>query len=307
MRIKFDFQDLETFLAVMDAASFHNAATRLNMSQPAVTRRIQKLEEVLGSALFERSTRTVKPTLAAKRLQARAEAMLDSAEETTLAMRDESVAFAHQQSAVVTVAMIPSAVTPLLIPAIRTLQQKAERIRLRLLDRAANEVAEAVSQGDADFGICSLGSLEPNTDFEALFDDEIALALPSDHRLARPARIEWSNLTDERLILPARGTGNRLLIDDAMARARLTAQWTYEVGRTTTAMELVGEGIGVALLPRSARHSELGKGLVFKTLHNPAVARPIGLLTRKDVSDSNAVTDFKAKLRDRASLLRQGA
>ncbi|WP_422377859.1 LysR family transcriptional regulator [Roseibium sp.] len=303
MRIKFDFQDLEIFLAVMDTASFHAAAGRLNMSQPAVTRRIQKLEDTLGSDLFERSTRSVKPTLAAKRLQARAEAMLDSAEETTLAMRDESVAFAYQQSAVVTLAMIPSAVTPLLIPALHTLRSRGELVRLRLLDRAANEVAEAVSQGDADFGVCSLGSLEPNTDFAPLFDDEIALAVSGDHSLADRKTVHWSDLLNEPLILPARGTGNRLLIDDAMARSRLSAQWTFEVGRTTTAMELVGASAGVALLPRSAQHSELGKQLVFKTLKDPEVTRPIGLLARQGAADSAAASILKAELRNRARLL----
>ncbi|WP_029064993.1 LysR family transcriptional regulator, partial [Labrenzia sp. DG1229] len=85
MRINFDFNDLEAFLAVMETGSFHLAAERLNLSQSAITRRVQKLEDVLGSSLFERTTRAVRPTLAAKRLQARAEVMLEGARETTLA------------------------------------------------------------------------------------------------------------------------------------------------------------------------------------------------------------------------------
>ena len=67
---------------------------------------------VLGAAnafaVCARATRAVKPTLAAKRLKVRAEAILEDAQETTQAMRDESVAFAHQRNAVVTVAIIPT-------------------------------------------------------------------------------------------------------------------------------------------------------------------------------------------------------
>ena len=124
MSINYDFGDLEAFLAVKDTGSFHVAAERLNLSQSAVTRRIRKLEEALDSLLFERTTRAVHPTLAAKRLQARAEAILEDARETARAMRDDSVAFSHQRNALVTVATIPTVVIRLVIPALSALQKK---------------------------------------------------------------------------------------------------------------------------------------------------------------------------------------
>ncbi|CTQ73127.1 LysR family transcriptional regulator [Roseibium alexandrii] len=301
MRINFDFGDLEAFLAVMETASFHLAAEQLHLSQSAVTRRIQKLEQVLGSKLFERTTRAVKPTLAAKRLQSRAEEMLDNAEETTLAMRDESVAFAHQKGAVVTIAMIPTLIAPLFLPGLSSMRQADETARIRLMDLSANDVAEAVSSGEADFGICSIGSLEANTHFEPWFDDEIVLAIPIEHQLAAQDNVRWPDLLDEDLILPARGTGNRLLIDDAMAKGRISAQWTYEVGRSTTAMEMVSGGVGIALLPRSAATSTFAQGLRFKKLPKPVVTRPIGLLTRMGVSDTPVVSSVKDSLREYAA------
>ena len=297
MRINFDFNDLEAFLTVMETGSFHLAAERLSLSQSAVTRRVQKLEEALGSALFERTTRAVNPTLAAKRLQVRAEAMLEGARETALAMRDESVAFAYQRNSVITLAMIPTVITSLLPPALRDFQSRGFNARIRLLDFAANEVAEAVSQGDADFGVCSIGSLEPNTQFETLFNDLIGVAILQDHSLATIERVEWADLEGHPLILPARGTGNRLLIDETLAKSRLTAQWTYEVSRSTTAMELVCEGTGIALLPRSVMLSAQGKSLTFRSLIKPEVARPIGLLTRVGIAETDAIRALKDGIR----------
>ncbi|MFA3920885.1 LysR family transcriptional regulator [Ruegeria hyattellae] len=294
MSINYDFGDLEAFLAVKNTGSFHAAAEQLNLSQSAVTRRIRKLELVLDSVLFERTTRAVKPTLAAKRLQARAEAILEDARETTRAMRDESVAFAHQRGAVVTVAVIPSVLNRLIFPALRGFHAVGHTARLRLLDGSANEVADAVSSGEADFGLCPIPLIDPQTVFEPLFDDPMVLAVPKDHDLAHIGRVGWHALSDVPLILPARGTGNRLLIDEAMAKARMPLLWTFEVGRTTTALDLVAGGFGVAPLPLSA----VGVAEVAVCeINAPEIARPVGLLSRLGQSETAAVTALKEAIR----------
>ncbi|WP_281857597.1 LysR family transcriptional regulator [Litoreibacter halocynthiae] len=294
MRINYDFGDLEAFLAVKETGSFHAAAQRLNLSQSAVTRRVQKLEDALGSQLFERTTRSLKPTLAAKRLQARAEAILEDAQETTRAMRDESVEFAHQRGAVISVATIATVVAPLLLPAIRAFRANGHTARIRFLDGSANEVAEAVVAGEADFGLCSIPMLEPLTEFVPLFDDRIVLAVPTEHPLAKRATASLNDLGDTPLILPRRGTGNRLLIDEAIARARTPLSWTYEVGRSTTALELVENGMGVALLPQSATRSA---NVATCALTAPNIARSVGLLSRLGQKDTPAVAALKTAIR----------
>ncbi|MDV7145610.1 LysR family transcriptional regulator [Tropicimonas sp. TH_r6] len=297
MRINFDFSDLEAFLAVMDTGAFHTAGETLNLSQSAITRRIQKLEAALDSVLFERTTRAVKPTLVAKRLKVRAEAILEDAQETTQAMRDESVAFAHQRNAVVTVAIIPTMVAGIMPVAIARFRGAGQAARIRLLDLDANGVAEAVSQGEAEFGICSIAVGERGTEFEPLMDDPMVLALPKGHHLSGRTPLDWGLLETEALILPSRGTGNRLLIDDAMARARLRHSWTFEVHRSSTALELVAGGSGVALVPRSAITPALATKLTWRPIGAPEIVRPVGLLTRTGQTDMPAVAALKEAVR----------
>jgi DNA-binding transcriptional LysR family regulator len=297
MSINYDFADLEAFLAVKETESFHLASQKLNLSQSAITRRVQKLEDALGSVLFERTTRKVHPTLAAKRLQARAEAILCDARETIRAMRDESIAFAHQRSRIVTIATIPTVVAGLLPDALQRFRATGHASRIRIIDVAANEVSEAVAEGEADFGICSIPALDPSTTFETLFDDQIVLTLPVGHVLGEREIVPWAALDGEALILPARQTGNRLLIDEAMARGRLALTWTYEAERSTTALSLVAGGAGVALLPLSALNDTRHDRVIWRRLGDPLIARPIGLLTKIGHVDTLDVTALKEAVR----------
>jgi len=280
MRINYDFGDLEAFLAVMDAGSFHGAAGRIALSQPAITRRVQKLEEVLGSQLFERTTRSVRPTLAAKRLQARAQALVADAQEMGLAMRDESLLFAHQRNQIVTVATVPTMISWLLAPAMDAFRAKGHGARVRIVDLAANEVAEAVAQGDADFGLSALPSHEPNTVFTPLYNDRIVAVAWDGHRLAGRDDLTWADLAGEAIIVPAKSTGNRLLIDDALAATRQSVRWMYEARRSTTALDLVRAKLGVALLPRWAVARDDSADFATFDLRDPEIVRPAGMLTR---------------------------
>lgn len=296
MRINYDFADLEAFMAVMETGSFHGAAEQLNLSQSAVTRRVQKLETALDTLLFERSTRSVKASLAAKRLRPRAEAMLEQASETSAAMRDESLATARQRRSLIKLAVIPTVLSSLVPRAVQALERDFPGLRLQVLDYAANEVSELVASGEADLGLTSLPALEANTQFELLFEDPMVVAMPADHALARSPSLTWDQLAGQGLILPARKTGNRALIDEACAKAGIILDWRIETERTSTALDCVAGGLGIALLPRSAIGADT-KRLVFRPMTNPTITRAVGLLSRLGQIDSPQVAALKVAIR----------
>ena len=77
-----------------------------------------------------------------------------------------------------------------------------------------------------------------------------------------------------------------MLIGEALARTKLPVRWTYEVGRSTTALDLVGAGVGVAPLPLSAMAER--EDVAWKQMIGPEISRPIGLLRRVGQRDSSA-------------------
>lgn len=294
MRIKFELSDLEAFLAVAERNSFQAAAEHVAMSQPALTRRIQKLEGNLGVTLFDRTTRYVRLTLAGKLLQERARLIVSEAIETGLAIEDETALFQHQRARIVTVAVIPSVISEVLPRTIDVFRETMPDVRIRILDRLANDVAEEVATGNADFGFAALPANEPNLAFEPVIDDPIVVAMHREHRLASSKAVRWSDLSGTPLILPVKGTGNRSLIDEALARSRLRANWSYEVRRTTTALTLVEAGSGVAPIPQLAIARKDGATTVARRLIEPPIERTLGVIQRETAELSEAT----AALRD---------
>jgi DNA-binding transcriptional LysR family regulator len=295
MRINFDFADLEAFLILSETGSFVAAAEHLGLSQSALTRRIRKLEEALGAPLFDRTTRSVRMTLAARRLRSRAQGMLDEARETMRELKDDTAEFSFQNRVIVTVAAVPSTIARVLIPAVGLFSAGQNEARVRILDLLANEVVEAVEDGQADFGVSSWAAPDGALLFEPFFEDKVVLVLPPDHPLAQTSGpLKWESLAGQRLILPSQGSGNRALIDRALAREGLSLFWSYEVPRTSTALELVRAGLGVAALPLSAVPVMDGSGIAIRPLVAPAVTRKIGLVYRRN----SAIPPAAARLRD---------
>ena len=105
----------------------------------------------------------------------------------------------------------------------------------------------------------------------------------ADDPLAEFDSVRWVDVDASRFIVPMKGTGNRLLIDEALARRRLKLDAAYEAGRSTTHLGLVEAGVGVAALPASAVPVEAARGsrfaVVARPLTEPVVSRALGTLT----------------------------
>ncbi|MEM9578617.1 MAG: LysR family transcriptional regulator [Pseudomonadota bacterium] len=292
MCINYDFTDLEAFLELFETGSFQLAAGRLNMSQPTLTRRVRKLEDALGTRLFERTTRSVKVTLAGRAFHARAQSLLEDARAAQSALHDGDKGNAARRPTVVTIATVPSATHNLLPDAIRAHMRLGHPSRYRILEGLASETLDLVRDGAADLGISFGGLDDPVLDFRHLRTDRFVLAMPDTHRLIDKDRVKWSDLTGQNLIVPLKGTGNRLLIDNALAGVGISLSWTFEIRNTATMLGMIEAGLGIAPMPVTVLPTQDGTGITYRELAEPQISRSLGIATRKIGGHAPATQSF---------------
>lgn len=275
--MNFELLDLKAFVAVAELGSFVRASKLMNLSQPALSRRIQKLEETLGVALFERSTRNVALTMVGRDLMPKVRHLLDEFETSLLGIGDLGVRSGGQ----VSIASVPTAVFYFLPNAIARFTGAYPRIRIRILDLSANEGLEAVARGEADFGINFIGSSHPEIDFTPLTEDPFVVACRHDHPLASQTSVAWEDLAAHRVITVGRTSGNRALIDNALARHALKLNWSYEITHLGSSLGLVEVGLGVAVLPKLATPASDHPIIRTMPLTHPKISRTIGVVRRR--------------------------
>ena len=277
MRIALQIDEIIAFLRIAEKSSFKAAAEELFVSQPALSRRIERLETAIGTQLLERTTRRVSLTRAGEQFLPHAHAALEALE---LAVRSVSETTA-QRGALVTVACVPTVASHLLPSVLKAFSAAYPNARVKMIDEGATQVLDSVVSGIADFGVSFTGAQEADIEFEGIRSEHFRLAMPRRHHLADRAAVSWYELAGESFIAVAGTSGNRALIDNALAKASKRPAIFYEASHVAGAMAMVRAGLGVAAVPGLAFAGNTYPDLVGIALHGPRISRKMGLIRRK--------------------------
>lgn len=275
--MKFDLGDLRAFLAVADLGSFRAASEALHLSQSALSRRADKLEEALGVQLLLRTTRKVELTTVGRGFVPRARSVLNELENALVGIQEVS----DRLSGLVTIACVPSAVAYFLPGVVRKYHEQYPRISIRIIDESSSQVLMAVARGEADFGLTYIGVNDADIDFKPLLEEPFVAAVRRDHPLAQRDAVDWADLCDHEYISLAQGSGNRFLIDQALAHSGMRPRHFCEVQHVPALVSMVEAGLGVGVVPRLAMPDEEHASLASVPLRNPEVSRTIGLIHRR--------------------------
>lgn len=294
MAIQFDLGDLQAFVAVAETSNFRRAAELVHISQPAFSRRIEKLEGALGVRLLDRNTRKVELTAVGREFARKTRQWLDDLDTTLLGIQEVAATRMGQ----VTVACVPSAAVYFLPQVIKRYHAEFPNIRVKILDAGANEVLAAVARGEADFGLNFIGSAEADLDFKVILEESFVAACRRDHPLARRKEVSWADLAAYDFMTVAKSSGNRLLMDLALAGVPNRPVCIYEAQHVNTLLGLVEAGLGVAAVPRLAMPGADHPTLVSVGLKEPVITRHMGLICRRGRSLSPAAQQLYAMFAD---------
>lgn len=294
MAIHFDLGDLQAFAAVAESGNFRRAAEAVHISQPAFSRRIDKLEAALGVRLLDRNTRRVELTAVGREFARKTRQLLDDLDATLLGIQE----VAATRMGEVSIACVPSTAFYFLPQVIQRYHAAYPNIRVRILDASANDVLAAVARGEADFGINFIGSAEADLEFQLLLEEPFVLACRRDHPLAGRRSVTWRELHPYDFMTVAKSSGNRLLLDLALAGVAERPVCIYETEHVLTLLGLVEAGLGVAAVPRLAMPPGEHPTLSSVPLKEPEVTRRVGLIRRRGRSLSPAADKLHAMFVD---------
>lgn len=289
--MKVENSELEAFVAVAELGTFHRAAEKLNLTQPGLSRRIQKLEQTLGVELFQRTTRSVTLTGVGRQFLPMAREQI-----AQLGMMLSSIQeIAEKRYGKVRISSIPTVVTRLLPAVLRQYAGRYPQVGVQVLDGNHDFVLSQVRAGIAEFGV----SLHPGDDedllFEPLFADRYVLAVHRDDPLARTESVTLADLRHTRLIIGGRDSGNRLLLEMLMGQESVHLRWFYEVEHISCVAALVAAGVGCAILPHSAVSASgaLSSSEVCAVpFASPTISRTVGIVRHRAVSMSSMAADL---------------
>jgi len=297
MRPEFELHQLIHFLAVAKAGNLSRAATELNLSQPALSRSIQKLELAVGLPLFERRPRGVRLTEAGTSLQIRANEIKRLVDGTISELQSKSI------QGRIRLAVIPT-IAPYFLPQVLKSFGKANPdIKVHVQEDTTQNILQKCRDGDIDIGLVALPIHEKRFSVEPLFEEELVLVMPRGHELERRKQLKLADLEDYPFISLDRQHCLSDNIAEFCSRKSVAPVIVERTNQIATIQELVALHHGVSILPAMAKELDKSNKRAYRSFSAEKPTRTIALLQNPNLSEHNFVDQFSDHMRRLAESL----
>lgn len=275
-----NIRDLEYLIAVDEERHFHRAAERCFVSQPTLSGQLKKLEQELGVLLIERNNRQVSITEAGQAVLAHARTALTEVN----AIKDVASYYHDPMVGDVRVGIIPT-IAPYLLPIIMAKLNKAfPKLKIWLYEYQTHVLLEKLQKSELDFLILALPIEKHDFTELDLFREPFRLAVKKNHSLAKKKQINMGDIAQQELLLLEEGHCLRGHILDVCLLAGVKEQGQYHATSLETLRHMVGEGMGMTLMPELAVPTRTTKTdeIRYIEFSDPKPNRRIGMLYRKN-------------------------
>lgn len=285
-----ELDQLRYFLRVAERGNFTRAAEDLIISQPALSRSIQRLEEELGQPVFERKTRSVTLTEAGVLMQSRAQQVLTILEDTKAEITDDG------ETGRVRVGAIPT-IAPYFLPKIlQRFSEEFPKATLTVQENTTDELLKSCTQGEIDLAILALPVPAKYLEIEELFEEELLLLLPPDHPLVKKEKIRLTDVEPYPFVLLHEA---HCLSDNIVSFCRQRSMQPVAVERTSQlamVQELVSLSHGVSMIPEMARALDQCDRRVYRSLSGRKPTRKIAVVWNPYRFQSRLLKAFRERL-----------
>ena len=247
------------------------------MSQPALTVQIRNLESSLELKLFDRDQRSVSLTRVGGELAPRLRSLLADLDGAMSDVQD----VAKGRRGTIRIAALPSFSASRLPDVVARFRADNPAISFVIRDAIASKVVAAVQSEAVDLGVTA--GVELNSDVEVLKEatDRLCVVFPRHHSLAARRKIVLADLTEFPLVLMDPETSVRAIVDAAFISAGRIMRPAAEATYMMTAIGLVRAGLGITILPASAKEIDAEPTLRARSISDPRFSRTISLIKRR--------------------------
>lgn len=272
-----NLRQLRAFRAVYQLRKLSAAAEQLALTQSAVSVLIRQLEDGLGTRLFDRTTRSLRPTAAATEALAVVERILRDVDALGAGLRE----LGTLRRGRVSVAVTPTLGEILLPRVLQRFGKLHPGIQVVIDDCSPDQFVARVVGEQVDLGLGTPERAAADVDTRKVMGDTLALVCRQDHPLAARRRVRWADLAGTPIITVRPGYGIRPLIDGTAAQAGVALDVVNEVAFLSTALWMTECGLGASIMPSAYARTGTHSRLVVRRLEQPVVSRDISLVTKR--------------------------
>jgi DNA-binding transcriptional LysR family regulator len=282
-----ELSELRSFLVLAGSLHFRKAAEQLFLSQPALSRKIRRLEEKINGPLFVRTRRKVGLTEAGRILLPRARRLLQDAESTLAATQ----AAVEGKAGTLRIGFGIASVAEILPRTILRFRRKYPDVQLEMRDMSSPSQVAALLDAQLDVGILRMPVAHPELIRVPLFSERLVVVSPA--ATSYRVREGLAGFREKPFIFIARVVSATLHDQclDLCRRAGFTPRVVQEASETFTILNLVRAGLGVALVPSSAQRTRV-PGLHFHQVDAPQASWRIGVTWHRGSERHNLISRF---------------
>lgn len=295
--MKLDPVSLRLFVAVMEESAIARAAAREHIAPSAASRRLAELEQQLRVELFARSNRGMQPTDAAWALLNLARGVLHDLDGIALQMREYGSGLRGQVRLVANI----SAITQFLPGELQRFMARHPGVQVQLQEQISSAIARSVAENAADLGILNEGLYGTHLRLLPYREDELVLAVPAGHALARRKHVRLAQALPYELVSTHPGSTIHHQLQRAAADAGLPLRLRMQVSGYDALCLMVAAGMGLGVLPRgSAQIYKSALSIRLVALDEAWARRRLVLCLRADEPPSGAARLLVEHLQDDA-------